>query len=1186
MARKQRRSDLDEPVAEASTEPSPFDVDQPPRRPRKFLRRCLTLAVLAAVVGALAPEIVARTALLQRVVDWGVADLQGRAFVGSASLSWFSPPTMSNVELFDEAGFVVVKAPSAVADRSLWQIASSPTQLGRLRFERPEIHLVVADDGTTNIERVLAKYLAPSTAQTESSSGVDVAVQIVDGTLFVHDHATQRAWTVERLNAVIVVPREARAPYVADLQGSLQHPDGARRIALQGSLRNAANSATEFLPQGDGAATLEGLPLELVQVLAKRFLPGLALGGMLHGDFRTKFDFAAAQPMGDLSGRLTAANLSVGGRALQGDEIRLAQFDVPVRASMVGNRLQIDELTATCELASLGLSGSLDDARRLFRVAGLGDLANLAVECDGQATARVDLARISQALPHVVRIRDDVQVTGGTVTLVAQSGGAVGARKQQLEFSTSGLTALRGGQPIAWQQPMQAAATLATTPAGPTIERLQCSSDFFSLDGVNGPQAFTVDARYDLARLEAQLAQFLDLGGLQLRGNGTARVEWQRTADGRFQVDARAAVAEFALTAAGLPPWTEQQLILALDATGRNTGFALTALDALTAGLQSGEDEVTLRLLEPVADARRADIAWPIAVVGKGDLDTWVARVRPFAGLPSDLKAAGRFDLNLTARASSAGTVDVVQSQLAARPFRWQGYGLTIDEPQFDVQAAGRVSPTEASLTGAGVQCESIQAQVRQFAWRKNAAGAGECSGDVALRADVARLTNMFRTPSVSDAPVAGATTQPFQIGGILEGNAQLRAAAGVTNVGLSGAVNNFFAVQPGGPSWQEPLVKLTGTATYDGARDALNLERLEASAGAMQLLLGGKVDALSTARIVDCRGELTCDLAQMTPLAQAYLGRSVAFAGRETHRFELSGPLADPSRGGAFSWEKLNGAASVTWQQANLYGFLLGRTTLDARLSQGLLRLNPTEVAVNTGKVRLAPSLKLGPGPMELQVEPGTVVDHVSITPEMANERLQYVVPILAGVTQVSGQFSVAIDELRMPLDDPAKGTMTGRVAVHAIDLGPSILLQELAPIIKQPLSASLKRESIVDFKLIQGRIYHQGLEFAFPEVTVRTSGSVGLDQTLALTAEVALPAKLLSNVPVASAALSNQTIRLPIGGTLQRPGIDGRALAEATRQTIQNAAEGALEQGINRGLERLFGPAGAAPQPGTTLK
>jgi hypothetical protein len=107
----------------------------------------------------------------------------------------------------------------------------------------------------------------------------------------------------------------------------------------------------------------------------------------------------------------------------------------------------------------------------------------------------------------------------------------------------------------------------------------------------------------------------------------------------------------------------------------------------------------------------------------------------------------------------------------------------------------------------------------------------------------------------------------------------------------------------------------------------------------------------------------------------------------------------------------------------------------------------------------------------------------------------------------------------------------------------------------------------------MVQGRIYHQNLELIFPDLTIRTHGSVGLDQTLAIMAEMPVPPRWIGNNPLGS-ALKDQIIRLPIGGTLKRPQLDRAAMEQAAAQFLQGAAENAIRGEIGRGLDRLFGP------------
>ena len=116
--------------------------------------------------------------------------------------------------------------------------------------------------------------------------------------------------------------------------------------------------------------------------------------------------------------------------------------------------------------------------------------------------------------------------------------------------------------------------------------------------------------------------------------------------------------------------------------------------------------------------------------------------------------------------------------------------------------------------------------------------------------------------------------------------------------------------------------------------------------------------------------------------------------------------------------------------------------------------------------------------------------------------------------------------------------------------------------------------------FRMVNGRVYHTGLELHFPELTIHLSGSVGLDGSLALTAEMPVPPKWLGSSKLAKSVLANQTIRLPIGGTLNHPKIDERALREASARFARDAAENVLRQEmdgkvkkeVENGLRKLF--------------
>jgi len=95
--------------------------------------------------------------------------------------------------------------------------------------------------------------------------------------------------------------------------------------------------------------------------------------------------------------------------------------------------------------------------------------------------------------------------------------------------------------------------------------------------------------------------------------------------------------------------------------------------------------------------------------------------------------------------------------------------------------------------------------------------------------------------------------------------------------------------------------------------------------------------------------------------------------------------------------------------------------------------------------------------------------------------------------------------------------------------------------------------------------------LEFLVDGVPVRSSGSVGLDQSLDFVLELPIQDKWLRKHR-ALQSLSGQVIRIPIQGTLEKPRVDNRAVADLSKHLLQGVAERVLGDEINRQLKKLF--------------
>jgi hypothetical protein len=201
-------------------------------------------------------------------------------------------------------------------------------------------------------------------------------------------------------------------------------------------------------------------------------------------------------------------------------------------------------------------------------------------------------------------------------------------------------------------------------------------------------------------------------------------------------------------------------------------------------------------------------------------------------------------------------------------------------------------------------------------------------------------------------------------------------------------------------------------------------------------------------------------------------------------------------------------------------------------------------------------------------------LAERIQASPELCAAMLKYIAPALADVTSTQGEFSVDLTGGRIPLGDLAHGEVAGRLRIHSLGMGPGPLVRQFTAFLGREMPATLRPESSILFRMVGGRVYHQGLELMFPGFSIRTYGSVGLDQTMSLMAEMPAPLKWLADRPMLAQTFRNQAIRLPIIGTLSQPRLDPKAVADLSRQFLQKAASSVIPGDFNQQLERLFGP------------
>lgn len=1144
-------------------EPTP-PVPPPRRRRRIIVGGCLILLLLLWML----PAIIARTPLVDSMLAGATAELNGSLTLESVSLGWFSPVVARGVELRDEQDRPVLEAAELTGDRSLLRILLNRSRLGKFRLTQPKL-TVVTRSGGSNLEDVLAYYLAPND---EPAEPLELGLEIADGSVSLTDQETGKTWRIEKVRLLLTVNTSADAEPLK-LEVSAEIPDTQQPGRLSVAFSSARTSAGS--PAGEATVDTEAVPLALLESFVGRFVPRTRLGGRLSSKIHAQWGEKDAVPYLVVQGDVTANQFVLTTPALGTDRVELEQLDLSCRLSKQGDRFEITQSSIRCDLGNLDLEASVDLGDR---AKGFSLPASLRQTCE--LTGRIDLARLAGMLPSTLRIREGTQITAGEVQIALSSKPVARTLDPQQppvahpaaesmiwrgRIEANGLRGLHRGRQLSWDRPLLITLDAYDGPEGPIVRELKCDSDFFSLGAAGTLDQMAADATFDLSQLADQAGRFIDFGELQLAGDGWGHFQWKRAATGQFETSVELQVRDFQLVLSDRQPWREDRLLLFLSANGQTDFADETHVQQGSLEVHLGEEIAKAWLSEPVTDLR-AESTWPIEVSLKGRLEPWPSRLAIW--LPDERSVAGNwtasggYEFGVRVKGSAA-RITVEKATLAVRDLVLISADRTIKEAYLDLvgsgswdRAARRIRIDPISLTGSGL---AVQGNNLVLVMPED--GTLEVTGGLGYRMKLARLADWFTDPKEPTPP---------KISGELTGTAQLLpsagASAGAIRARVDATIADLRVVLASGEQFHEPNVRLVARGDYQPKGQTLRLEKLQLSsemltadaAGSVQI---AKDDGPTTVRL---DGTLNYDLQKLTAVLQPILGSQIRLTGTGTAPFFYHGPLdAVDARAGV----------DIAWLRAGLYGLEIGPGQLKAKLGAGLLKADPMDLAVSNGRLLLTPQLRMSPGPMELILPPGPLARQVQITPAMCASLLKYVAPVLADVTTARGSFSIELDGCRIPLDDPAKAELAGRLTIHSVQVGPGPLVRELAVLLGRESPAVLRRESQVQFRMVEGRVYHQGMELVFPELTIRTYGSVGFDQTLSLMAEMPVPPSLLGNRMLDS-ALRNRIVRLPIGGTLSKPRIDRQELERLTQQFLQDAATNVITDELGRQLERFFGP------------
>ena len=1135
---------------------TPATAPPPLPHKRKRLRWVLLALFVLLLVGVwLAPGVLANTSLKDRIVADLTADVNGKVTVGAVQLNWLHPVEAADVSVVDAAGKPVLSAKRVSTSKSLLALAFNRADLGTLTVHEPRAE-VVFEGGTTNVQKVFGKYLAPGPSKPTRPA---VAVELLDGSVRLTDAASGEASELTAVGAKATVPANT-----------------ADAITFHATAANGGTITADGELGPASKLTLAAADFDLASLspAVRAVRPDARLAGRLRSNLTVNWTPRDDAPPAFVArGDVHLSGVSVSAAELGAAPVRLASVDVPLALAFDGRAWQVEKVSLTCDAGTVRLAGTFDPAAPPETL-----LATAGVEFD----ADLDVARLAAVAPGLLRLKPGTELTAGKITATVRSGKTDKGVAWAGALSALRVEGRRDGKAITWEEPLAVSFAGRIRPDGlPAFDKLTVQSDFIGGQARGEPESFDAVADLDLTKLGARLDSLFDLNGLRLDGSAKKlTVQVRPKADGGFTLTAGGTINDLAVSDNTGVLVSDPKLVLSASADGTIRGGTVR-VDAGRLDVTAGTDTLAVSLTEPVADVK-ALASGKASVTLTGDLKRWQGRVGRVAGWPKDWAVGGTAtEASAVVRLGGVMTAEKVRVGITAAAFT--GLGLTLDEPDLRLDSAADGSVTFDPKTGAvvftrvAVRSDTVSGAVSRL--ELTPVGKGDFGGSGKANVSV-RLDRLQKTLGLQKA-----ADLSDQFRGTATGIVDLTAPTfDRLNFVVDLAVTGFAFGPPKRPVWTEPSMSVKGGVGLHLSADTLTLTNAVVERDGLSVSGSGTVAKMTTAMEVDVSGTLGYDLAKLEPVLKQFLGPTASASGADRRPFRAKGSVF--GRAG-FDATDLSASAGLSWTSLKAYGFDVGKGELTATAEKGVVTTTPVTAAFGGGTVRAEPTLRLTPGTFDLSVKPGRVVDKTKLTPAACADALGFALPAVANAAQAEGSVSFDVADNRFPLSDPSAGGFKGTLTIHDGSITPGPALAHVLEFfdLKSP-RVQLAKDSQVPVELKDGWVTHSNLILTVGNTALTTSGRVHVSGTMDLTVNVpvggTVAEKLLPGHPALRAALAKQAVGVKVRGTLGKPELDAdgmrQQLQAVVTHTLKDAAkekgQHVLDDALKGGLDKILRP------------
>ena len=1126
------------------------------------------LVFLLAIVLFL-PFICSSSLVKQAVVNRVNSRLEGELSVGSWLIDWQQGFLCRDIVYKDSGKGIYISIPRLTSTQGLVELILAPGNFGLVSLDTPVIEL------------------SRNTAAQVEQQGRPKAEQQPEKREYPWDKYTLQ---LQVRNGQVKVLTEGSVPEIGmkdiNLHSSLK--EGGIDYGLQfRTLDNQGDfdvTGRINLPAG-GKKRLDTLYTETNVVVADfqvkdylafaAFLPKVPAGeGILNANFHLKsvgfddFVFGGSVGLRDL--KLSGGFLGQDNPSIQHISLSLAESEWSTFA------WNIKQLDIKSDAGTLTCSGEHRDNR-------------LQITSNGN----IDIPVVFDRLPHLMKVQESTLIESGSLDYTADISMDGPNGKLDLMAKADNLGGLYNGRPFSWESPITAILHSENEGLDFKVKRLQVDSPFLQAFGQGDMSSFKLTASADLGKTMVELGKLF-----QHSWSGTGDLEMKMEAKSagvkdRYAVNADLSIDHLALSRAdkvivpnnyfSVVGSGEVPLSLLRKRTGEfNLQFALSSWigeiflaingERTTNGLTGTRFSTDTNLqLDSLSSLLHAFDSFPpesrlggdLQVQAAGYVDKDILGVDELNGRIVDLSLAGKGstysdrDVRLHINRSVNDEIpSLVIHDLTISKSRERFFGTGAGSNSIDFANAG------IFLHNIGMEAELGTIRLDEFVLRDWREPQKTMTAHVNITSDLDRMTPLLQNASlIPDGIHAGGTGKlSFSAEGGEEGGRKIAADLMVKEFSLSKEKKQLLPKD-------DLVVSVKVEEQVEGQK--LDIRDIKLSSSALDLSGSGSINSIENDRQLDVRGDLRPKMDALASILAEAFNVQVNLQGRESHPFALT--YLWPGDGGK-AIGRLGFSSEFSMDTAAYNGITMSGVTLPVTLKDNAMQLH-LQGGMNEGRVDIAAQADFNVDPSIMTVpENSQVMTGIQLNQPLVEGVLRRIHPLFGVLTTPTGQIDVRLNTFAWPLkQDGAYGAdFTSVVNFSRVNLDSSGLLRSILSSFALEEEKLKLRDAEVQCIGREGRISCSPVRIQVGSTEMVLSGTVGMDKTIDYTLEVPVTEKLVSKEVYQF--LGGATVRVPISGTVDKPGFDRNSVTAAIRDMVKDAAGKVMENQAKKLLPSLM--------------